>query len=245
MELSERIAYYRRTRGLSQEQLGDLVGVTRQAVSKWESGQSMPDAQSLAALCRALEVSADALLLGQEESPADDAEAPASAPALPFRCPCCGKEYYLTAAPACPQCGYDPHPVTPDGEERYAILLARAAYEYQQESLLRDLSLFTGRTEEELLPVLRDAYNDKFSGAGRNYVLLRGLSRSRASHIAKKLSSLLTLRIVSDDGSMDDDGLRALPNAFDTPKAPEKKLSLGFWGIVGAVVVGILIASFL
>ena len=37
--------------GLTQEQLGELLGVTRQAVSKWESGQTTPDAATIAALC--------------------------------------------------------------------------------------------------------------------------------------------------------------------------------------------------
>lgn len=40
MELNERIAFVRRAAGLSQEQLGERLGVTRQAVSKWESGVS-------------------------------------------------------------------------------------------------------------------------------------------------------------------------------------------------------------
>ena len=40
MELNERIASVRKAAGLTQEQLGELVGVSRQAVSKWESGQA-------------------------------------------------------------------------------------------------------------------------------------------------------------------------------------------------------------
>ncbi len=41
MELNERIAVVRKAMGLTQEQLGELVGVSRQAVSKWESGLSL------------------------------------------------------------------------------------------------------------------------------------------------------------------------------------------------------------
>ena len=44
MELNERIAAVRKAAGLTQEQLGELVGVSRQAVSKWESSQAVPDA---------------------------------------------------------------------------------------------------------------------------------------------------------------------------------------------------------
>ena len=40
MELKDRIAAVRKAAGLTQEQLGELLGVTRQAVSKWESGRT-------------------------------------------------------------------------------------------------------------------------------------------------------------------------------------------------------------
>ena len=40
MHLSEKIIYYRRRAGLSQEQLAEKLGVSRQAVSKWETGDS-------------------------------------------------------------------------------------------------------------------------------------------------------------------------------------------------------------
>lgn len=40
MNLSERIQTLRKSKGLSQEQLADKIGVSRQAISKWESGGS-------------------------------------------------------------------------------------------------------------------------------------------------------------------------------------------------------------
>lgn len=40
MNIADRIQYLRKNRGLSQEELADKVGVSRQAVSKWESGVS-------------------------------------------------------------------------------------------------------------------------------------------------------------------------------------------------------------
>ena len=43
MILGEKIAQLRRKNGWSQEELADKMGVSRQAVSKWESGQTMPD----------------------------------------------------------------------------------------------------------------------------------------------------------------------------------------------------------
>lgn len=58
--LSERIAELRRERGLTQEQLGQLVGVSAQAVSKWEKGGA-PDVELLPALADRLGVTIDSL----------------------------------------------------------------------------------------------------------------------------------------------------------------------------------------
>lgn len=71
MELKDRIAAVRKAAGLTQEQMGELVGVTRQAVSKWESGQTVPDAITIGRLCLALHVSADYVLLGREPEETD------------------------------------------------------------------------------------------------------------------------------------------------------------------------------
>lgn len=43
MHFSEKLITLRRKAGLSQEQLADRLGVTRQSVSKWESGAAMPE----------------------------------------------------------------------------------------------------------------------------------------------------------------------------------------------------------
>ena len=116
MELHERIAFVRKAAGLTQEQLGEKLGVTRQAVSKWESNQATPDALTIARLCTELGVSADFVLLGKE---------PEGAPLPPpttITCPCCGKH---TAAGTlkCQDCSYDFYPTPPDDERRYALLL--------------------------------------------------------------------------------------------------------------------------
>ena len=69
MALSEKIFTLRKQKGLSQEQLGEALGVSRQAVSKWESGQSLPDLDKLLALSRYFEVSTDSLLTDEEGAP--------------------------------------------------------------------------------------------------------------------------------------------------------------------------------
>ncbi|MBQ7354538.1 MAG: helix-turn-helix transcriptional regulator [Clostridia bacterium] len=60
--ISEKICAMRKARKLTQEQLGEKLGVSGQAVSKWENGTSMPDILLLPELCDILGVSVDALL---------------------------------------------------------------------------------------------------------------------------------------------------------------------------------------
>lgn len=62
MNLQDNIYKYRKEKGLSQEELGVLCHVSRQAVSKWENGTSKPDSDNLVLLSKYLEVSTDALL---------------------------------------------------------------------------------------------------------------------------------------------------------------------------------------
>ena len=62
MELNLLIASKRKEHGLSQEQLAEAVGVARQTVSKWETGETIPDVPSLQKLAIALEFSIDAAL---------------------------------------------------------------------------------------------------------------------------------------------------------------------------------------
>ena len=50
--LDKNLQTLRRARGLTQEQTAAAVGVTRQALSKWESGESLPDLRNCAALAR-------------------------------------------------------------------------------------------------------------------------------------------------------------------------------------------------
>lgn len=73
MNLSERIQALRKSKGLSQEELADQVGVSRQAVGKWESQQSVPEADKLVALSDFFGVTTDFLLKGVElEKPNSD-----------------------------------------------------------------------------------------------------------------------------------------------------------------------------
>ena len=66
MNLSDKITALRRQRGLSQEELADMLDVTRQSVSKWEGGQSVPDIQKILQLSAIFKVSTDYLLKDEE-----------------------------------------------------------------------------------------------------------------------------------------------------------------------------------
>ena len=66
MEFHNRLYDLRKRSGLSQEELANLVGVTRQAVQKWEAGTSRPDTDNLTALVRYFNVTLDWLITGHE-----------------------------------------------------------------------------------------------------------------------------------------------------------------------------------
>lgn len=61
MEIGRNIAKFRKAKGLTQEELGKLIGVTNQAVSKWESGVSMPDISLLPAIVDVLGITFEIL----------------------------------------------------------------------------------------------------------------------------------------------------------------------------------------
>ena len=86
MMLPEKIQTCRKQAGLSQEQLAERLGVSRQAVSKWETGEATPELSKLAALCSVLNVSADWLLndIGPEP-PQEDGAAKESSSGSPDR----------------------------------------------------------------------------------------------------------------------------------------------------------------
>lgn len=70
MTLGERIAYYRGTLGLSQGELAEKLGVSRQAVSKWETDAGLPDLDRLIALSGLYNITLDELVKGAAPSPA-------------------------------------------------------------------------------------------------------------------------------------------------------------------------------
>lgn len=70
MTFSEKLTDLRRKSGMSQEQLADRLGVTRQSVSKWESGTAMPELVKLISLSELFGVTVDYLVKDWMEEPA-------------------------------------------------------------------------------------------------------------------------------------------------------------------------------
>ena len=62
MDTKEILLELRTKRGLSQEQLAEQVHVTRQAVSRWETGETVPNTETLKLLSRLFDVSINTLL---------------------------------------------------------------------------------------------------------------------------------------------------------------------------------------
>ena len=99
MDYGEKICRLRKSKGMTQEELGKVLNVTYQAVSKWERGESLPDFTTMSQIAKYFQVPLSYFEDGgenlQEAAPADDKEiAPAPAPAPDARigvCTICGK----------------------------------------------------------------------------------------------------------------------------------------------------------
>ncbi len=66
-KVGEQIAVLRKSKGLTQSELGERIGVSFQAVSKWERGETLPDITLLPDLAKILETTIDFILLGSEK----------------------------------------------------------------------------------------------------------------------------------------------------------------------------------
>ena len=75
MTTGEKIAALRRKAGLSQEALAEELGISRQAVSRWETSESLPDAEKIIRLSRRFSVTTDYLLLEDTREPVPSPQA--------------------------------------------------------------------------------------------------------------------------------------------------------------------------
>ena len=67
IEIADRLIQLRKKHGLSQEELADKLGLSRQAVSKWERAEASPDTDNLICLAKLYGVSLDELLSTDED----------------------------------------------------------------------------------------------------------------------------------------------------------------------------------
>lgn len=68
MNLGERLYNLRKSKGLSQENVAESLGVSRQTISKWETNQTTPDFDKIVPLCRLYEITTDELLTGEKSN---------------------------------------------------------------------------------------------------------------------------------------------------------------------------------
>ncbi len=70
-EFGEKLRRHRKSIGMTQEDAAEKIGVSAQAVSKWEAGECLPDCFNLKALCDIYNLSADVLLETEFDSDID------------------------------------------------------------------------------------------------------------------------------------------------------------------------------
>lgn len=95
MTLADKIVYYRKCRGWSQEDLAEQLNVSRQSVSKWESAASVPELDKIIQLAQIFGVTTDTLLLDSADltDPPVPSEAPEPEPKLPLLTYAVGRSY--------------------------------------------------------------------------------------------------------------------------------------------------------
>lgn len=117
MTFSEKLVMLRKKRGMSQEQLAELLDVSRQSVSKWEAQQALPETAKIIMIANVFDVSIDTLLkddltIGDNSDPIVAADATNLVPVVEkldvMFCTKCGKENRSDSA----FCGYCGTPFT-------------------------------------------------------------------------------------------------------------------------------------
>ena len=95
MKFEEKLTTLRKKAGMSQEELAERIDVSRQAISRWELGSTLPDAPNLLKLSDLFSVSIDYLLRdgGEEEQAAPEKESPQKAAGKDTK----RRQFYLVA----------------------------------------------------------------------------------------------------------------------------------------------------
>ena len=228
MTLGERIALARKRAGLSQEQLGEKLGVSRQAVSKWESDQTNPDVAYVAQMCRLLEVSSDWLLLGEESAQGAPAarcpDCQAIVSGLDQYCPACGRSLQKSAA-------------LPDGYLLLLRLPKDGAFSPTEDLVrLSKTGLFL---EDSPLHTLLSWEEAEALAASAPVVLARGLSEGQVQTIRDKVYNPALFSFFQNCDGEDPQVLASWPGtSFKKPPRPRQPLSFG--RVILAVILGVM-----
>ncbi len=235
MELKDRIALARKQAGLSQEQLGDQLGVSRQAVSKWEAGQANPDVTYVAAMCRLFGVSSDWLLLGEESAQA----------AAPARCPGC--QAVVTGLDQfCPNCGRKLRGGT-SALVTYTLVMkgARTPGELDGVSDLIRLSKSGCFPKDSPLGQPLKQEEAEQLAASAPLILGTGLSREQACELLDRGIYSNAFLVLQDSEETDPQVLASQPGISLSVLRPEQREPLSFGMVVLAVILGVAGAIFL
>ena len=67
MDFGDKLKEIRKNEGLSQEQLAERIGVSRQAITKWETGRGLPDVENMVILAEIFKMTLDELVLQEKK----------------------------------------------------------------------------------------------------------------------------------------------------------------------------------
>lgn len=246
MTLAERIIQCRKRSGMTQEELGEKLGVSRQAVSKWESGQTTPDLQYLKEMCALFHITADWLLFGEGGTETARGDEALQLPGMDT-CPKCGEQVVCGAA-FCPKCGQSLAPLDRPG--CYTLVLnERAVGNTAVYDKLMNLYKKPYAAKELPQPVSRSKAAEIADSAP--VILCRNLDGAQVKEVLGvfwEWENSKILEIYRDEtGTKTLEELRQSGLVPLTASAFQEKASdgIGFWGVVGAVIVALLILSFL
>lgn len=231
MTLGERIALARKQAGLSQEQLGDKLGVSRQAVSKWESDQTNPDVAYVAQMCRLLGVSSDWLLLGEESALS----------AAPERCPGC-QAIVSGLDRFCPNCGRSLRGGT-EVPQGYTLFLKTGDFSAREDLIrLSNTGIFTQDSPLHK-PLTWDDTQTLIDSAP--VILARGLPAQQLKPLWNKMYNPGLFTFFQDCEEEDPQVLAGYPGVDPAAlsQCPREPLSFGM--VVLAVVLGVVGGIFL
>lgn len=201
MTVGQRIAQKRKELGLSQEELGAHLGVSRQAIYKWESDQSLPEVEKLVTLSRLFSVTVG-WLLGVEEEPAPQTEAELTEAQLKMVQEIADR--YIAAMPA-------PEAPPPRKRRKWPFVLAGLAVIWCLWSLFSQLSSLSNQynTLQYSISSVTDSVNRQIGGIANR---VESILESQNALVADWSAEVAGMDIPANTVTFD---VRAVPKTFE------------------------------